>query len=241
MLNEKLAYRPWSIDVKDIQFLVKQGNDPSENWSINEVLKASIILSTYHGLCGLSHGMGLVPDYDIIQTLYQLVDYKALELMVSSETLQNSGVLNYAQKKTQLEGVATEEAHKFTLANLCTGSEMDDTSSINSRSQRSDRGQQDSKKSQHIYLMLLEKSNKKQDKQAKKSLDNLKDVPSIGMELSSDEDEGDQTKLKEQNDAVIEEVLSLDGGIKKDEDLLDVPIAPVNLESELDNLNIEEL
>ena len=73
--------------MNDVQFLVKQGNDPSENWSINEILKASIILSTYHGLCGLSHGMGLVPDHDIVQTLYQLVDYKALELMVSSETL----------------------------------------------------------------------------------------------------------------------------------------------------------
>ena len=89
--------------------------------------------------------------------------------------------------------------------------------------------------------MLLEKSNKKQDKQAKKSLDKLKDVASVGMELSSDEDERDERKLKEQNDAVIEEVLSLNGSVKKTIDLLDVPIAAVNLENELENLNIEEL
>lgn len=31
--------------------------------------------------------MGLVPDNDIIQNLYQLVDYKAIELMISHDTL----------------------------------------------------------------------------------------------------------------------------------------------------------
>jgi hypothetical protein len=72
-------------------------------------------------------------------------------------------------------------------------------------------------------------------------LDALKDVPSVGMELSSDEDEGDERKLKERNDKVIDDVLSLDGAIKKEDDMLDVPLRPVNLESQLDNLNIEEL
>lgn len=58
-----------------------------------------------------------------------------------------------------MEGVETEDAHKFTLANLYTGAELDDTYSNNSRSQRSDKGYE-SKKSQHIFNMLLE-SNKK--------------------------------------------------------------------------------
>jgi len=29
------------------------------------VLKASVVLLTYHGMCGLSFGMGLKPDLDI--------------------------------------------------------------------------------------------------------------------------------------------------------------------------------
>ena len=56
VLNEKLAFRPWSIGVDDIKSLLKDGE---HCWNLNEVLKAAFILSTYHGLCGLCLGMGL--------------------------------------------------------------------------------------------------------------------------------------------------------------------------------------
>ena len=51
------------------------------------MLKASIILSTYHGLCGICHGMGIVPDYDIISELYSLVGSEAIKILVSAESL----------------------------------------------------------------------------------------------------------------------------------------------------------
>jgi hypothetical protein len=31
-LNEKLAYRPWSISKEDFAFLIKEGDKPAENW-----------------------------------------------------------------------------------------------------------------------------------------------------------------------------------------------------------------
>ena len=43
-LNEKMAYKPWIINKDDITFLVK-GNP---NWTMHEVIKACIILATYH-------------------------------------------------------------------------------------------------------------------------------------------------------------------------------------------------
>jgi len=38
-------------------------------FKMNEVLKAAIILSTYHGMCGLCDGMGLLPDADIVNEI----------------------------------------------------------------------------------------------------------------------------------------------------------------------------
>ena len=61
-LNEILAYKPWSLKEEHLTYLIKEGSVQSENWTIHEVLKASIVLSTYHGLCGLCHGMGIIPD-----------------------------------------------------------------------------------------------------------------------------------------------------------------------------------
>tara|TARA_B110000285_G_C15104686_1_gene607233 strand:+ start:748 stop:915 length:168 start_codon:yes stop_codon:yes gene_type:complete len=46
--------------------LVKGSENHNENWTIHEVLKASTVLLSYHGMCALSFGMGLKPDIDII-------------------------------------------------------------------------------------------------------------------------------------------------------------------------------
>ena len=61
-LNEFMAFKPWMITKDHLQYLVKGGESNSDNWTIHEVLKATIILSTYHGLCSLCHGMSLEPD-----------------------------------------------------------------------------------------------------------------------------------------------------------------------------------
>ena len=65
-LNEMLAYQPWKVEKEHFNSLIKGGETLTENWTVHEVLKASTILATYHGLCGIAHGMGLIPDRDIV-------------------------------------------------------------------------------------------------------------------------------------------------------------------------------
>lgn len=84
-LNEYLAFRPWRVSQDSFRFLINGAENSNENWTIHEVLKASIILSTYHGLCGLCSGMGLRPDKDIVHELLSLMGPEALELTVSKE------------------------------------------------------------------------------------------------------------------------------------------------------------
>ena len=48
-----------------------------------KILKASLILCTYHGLCGLSFGMGIQIDMDIVLNLQNIVGNDILELLVS--------------------------------------------------------------------------------------------------------------------------------------------------------------
>lgn len=80
-LNEILAYKPWSITKDHVQFLLK-GSSNNENLTIQEMLKASVIMSTYHGLCGLCMGMGLIPDADIRDEISSLIGNEALQLCV---------------------------------------------------------------------------------------------------------------------------------------------------------------
>ena len=84
-MNEILAYKPWSINEGHLRYLIKEGANQNENWTIHEVLKASIVLSTYHGLCGLCHGMGVIPDQDIVQELLTLMGPEALEVTISKD------------------------------------------------------------------------------------------------------------------------------------------------------------
>ena len=63
---------------EDFQYLIKNAEDKHDNWGVHEVLKASIILSTYHGMCGLCFGMGLEPDADVVEDLLQVVGPQVL-------------------------------------------------------------------------------------------------------------------------------------------------------------------
>ena len=63
-----MAFRPWSVNKDDLNQLIN-GSEQSLNWSVHEVLKATIIISTYHGMCGLCDGMGLLPDADIVNEI----------------------------------------------------------------------------------------------------------------------------------------------------------------------------
>ena len=85
-MNEVLAYKPWSLNEDHFQFLIKNGQSQNHNWTIHEVLKAAIVLSTYHGLCGLCHGMGINPDQDIMLQLVTLMGPEALELTIAKDS-----------------------------------------------------------------------------------------------------------------------------------------------------------
>lgn len=65
-LNEIMAFQPWLITKEHFLNLIKGSENHNLNWTIHEVLKASVILLTYHGMCALTFGMGLNPDIDII-------------------------------------------------------------------------------------------------------------------------------------------------------------------------------
>lgn len=64
-----MAFKPWMITKDHLHSLIKGGENNNENWTVHEVLKATIILSTYHGLCCLCQGMALQPDEDIKKEL----------------------------------------------------------------------------------------------------------------------------------------------------------------------------
>lgn len=130
VLNEKLAYRPWSIVAEDISSLIKEGD---HCWNLNEVLKAAYILSTYHGLCGLCLGMGLQTDNDIVAMLASLVGPK-IELLVSSQALKRANV-TVQSKENALSN--DEES----MISFCLTDQDADVSSVTSRSQRSDKTQ----------------------------------------------------------------------------------------------------
>jgi len=80
-LNEVLAFKPWIINKDHIHFLLK-GSSNNDNFTNQELLKASIILSTYHGLCCLCMGMGLLPDEDIRNEMTNLIGHEALKYCV---------------------------------------------------------------------------------------------------------------------------------------------------------------
>ena len=71
-LNEKLAYKPLSIKHEDIKFLQKKGETQNENWTINEILKASLILITYQDR-PVYHAHYLAQTVAVQQPLAQVV------------------------------------------------------------------------------------------------------------------------------------------------------------------------
>lgn len=77
-LNEIIAFQPWLITKDYFTTLIKGSENHNENWTIHEVLKASTVLLSYHGMCALCFGMGLKPDIDIIQELLTLMGPEVL-------------------------------------------------------------------------------------------------------------------------------------------------------------------
>ena len=137
------------MNEEHFNFLIKGGEDHNENWTVHEVLKATVILSTYHGICGLCFGMGLVPDLDIVQELLTLMGPEALELTISKEQIRT----NSNQKINSYH------------APLLSGNEGDQ-SSCASRSQRSHSDEQSKKILQYLKKKEKKRAQRKQSNRA---------------------------------------------------------------------------
>eukprot|EP00349_Pseudokeronopsis_sp_Brazil_P012542 CAMPEP_0202979850 /NCGR_PEP_ID=MMETSP1396-20130829/85891_1 /ASSEMBLY_ACC=CAM_ASM_000872 /TAXON_ID= /ORGANISM="Pseudokeronopsis sp., Strain Brazil" /LENGTH=139 /DNA_ID=CAMNT_0049719469 /DNA_START=118 /DNA_END=537 /DNA_ORIENTATION=- len=77
-LNETMAYRPWTITSAHIEQLVRPAVGGKAMWSYAEVIHAGAILATYHGLCSLTAGQGLLDDNEL--TLYMAKCLKGREV-----------------------------------------------------------------------------------------------------------------------------------------------------------------
>eukprot|EP00039_Didymoeca_costata_P025670 m.14091 g.14091 ORF g.14091 m.14091 type:complete len:576 (+) comp4985_c0_seq1:367-2094(+) len=71
-LNATLAYQPWLLQVEHIAPLVKSGAD---NFSLNELCHALVIMTHFHGLTGIIWGCGVLPEPDAVEeTLLNSLD-----------------------------------------------------------------------------------------------------------------------------------------------------------------------
>jgi sestrin len=64
-LNALLAHQPWMITKDMIQRLVKGGSDA---WSVAELVHAIAVLSTFHSLACVCHGVGITTEDDLVWT-----------------------------------------------------------------------------------------------------------------------------------------------------------------------------
>ena len=65
-MNEILAHTPWKMNEQISEFIRKQREeDVSDAWTEIELLHASLIFCTYHSICSLVMGQGIIDDLDI--------------------------------------------------------------------------------------------------------------------------------------------------------------------------------
>ncbi len=63
-LNARLAHQPWTINRENLAKLLK-GTDA---WSVAELVHAIVLLSTFHYLSCVSHGVGVTTEQDLVWT-----------------------------------------------------------------------------------------------------------------------------------------------------------------------------
>jgi hypothetical protein len=63
-LNARLAHQPWTINREHITKLLKG----TEAWSVAELVHAIVLLSTFHYLACVSHGVGVTTEQDLVWT-----------------------------------------------------------------------------------------------------------------------------------------------------------------------------
>lgn len=64
-----MAFKPWILSSSHIEYLTKgDEKDSNTNWSIPQIIQAGAVLGTYHSLCGLVFGQGIIESTDIAMT-----------------------------------------------------------------------------------------------------------------------------------------------------------------------------
>lgn len=111
-INALLAHQPWKISSETFSELM-QGSD---SWSISELLSALLILNMYHMLSGISFGLGVSPESDLVDPTEHLeeFDFKIsdsnLEILREQETQRLFQLLNeYEEVEYGSEGHEFEE------------------------------------------------------------------------------------------------------------------------------------
>ena len=65
-LNALLAHQPWMIREQHIKELITGKN----SWRISELVNAMVLLCMFHSLCGLSYGLGVIAEPDIMHLVF---------------------------------------------------------------------------------------------------------------------------------------------------------------------------
>ena len=65
-LNALLAHQPWMIREQHIKELITGKNA----WGISELVNALVLLCMFHSLCGLSYGLGVIAEPDIMHLVF---------------------------------------------------------------------------------------------------------------------------------------------------------------------------
>eukprot|EP00940_MAST-03C_sp_MAST-3C-sp2_P000003 g3.t1 len=69
-LNALLAHQPWMVTSDHI----KELTTGTHSWAIGDLVQALVLMCLFHGTCGVSYALGVLPETDIARMFYTAVD-----------------------------------------------------------------------------------------------------------------------------------------------------------------------
>jgi len=136
-LNTILAHQPWRLKASHIGALARGAPNPHDNWKINEIVHAIVILSTFHSLSSYVLGCGIVPEYDSIGGNYEqpLTEEPGSSIGIMSplersDMASGLGVSLFQERSNDSEENTVEPAKPITIQNKSTPTRSDDVESM---------------------------------------------------------------------------------------------------------------
>eukprot|EP01080_Neovahlkampfia_damariscottae_P006804 gene6804-10970_t len=103
--NAMLAHQPWLLNEMNIEKLLKGNNE--DTWTISEIIQSILIFSLYYGYSGMVHGLGIVNEFENIQSN----DFVHCESDFESEEEENQKLV----EKLKLEEEEDPEEERVSL------------------------------------------------------------------------------------------------------------------------------